>query len=372
MSNTKKSVLLYGPEIEKHEGVYGGGAGGYTRKMALYLEGFRDSTFFFKPCFHTVAGHRPFDFMVLRFFIDMFRFMRHVLADRPAVVHILAQYRTAIVREFFVTLLARVFFLPTVYEIKAGVFIEWYRGTNFLNRWMARFCIARAGVVLGQGMPYVDFIRDEMGVEVKYHPNFMLNEEIREVASNKLVGEELRLLFVGYAFRDKGVFEIIEACDKASKTTKIHLTMIGKEHEAFSAMVDRLECSSTFTLTRRGTLEHEAVLEAFESNDIYIYPTYHVGEGHNNSINEAMMHGLAIITTRRGFLGLILNEDTAYFVREQDADHLHETIDRINQNRDEAQNRAHAAREYFLDNFTGDVAFQKLRSYYSSLMQDGH
>ena len=50
----KKTILLNGPTIGK-KGAYGGGTGGMTRNMAIFLEQFTSADFQYKPCFNSVA-----------------------------------------------------------------------------------------------------------------------------------------------------------------------------------------------------------------------------------------------------------------------------------------------------------------------------
>lgn len=364
MESAPKTVLLYGPVVAKLEGAYGGGTGGYTRKMGLYLNYFRSEAFKMVPVFHTVKGQYRYGFFVVRFFIDLWVFLRGLIQLRPDVVHILAQYRTAVPREYALLILAGLFRVPVVYEIKAGVFVSWYQSTNPVFRYMSHFCLKRSKVILCQGMPYVEFLREKLGIEGHYYPNFVADEEIPAQIGPKLQEAVARVCFVGYAFRDKGVFELVEGCLKASKVVPIHLTLIGKEHEEFTQWMNGLDLGDRFTVDRKGRLPHEQVLKEYQKNDIYCYPTRHKGEGHNNSINEAMMMGLVIITTRQGFLGSILSPERAYFLDEVATPQVQGVLEHIGTHREEAQEKSRKVRQYLLQHFTSSVAYAKLENHY--------
>ncbi|MCB0640197.1 MAG: glycosyltransferase family 4 protein [Phaeodactylibacter sp.] len=364
----KNKIMLYGPIVAELEGAYGGGTGGYTRKMGLYLNHFRKDDFEMIPCYHTVKGQYKYGFFVVRFFMDLWSFLRGLIQIKPKIVHIQAQYRTAVPREFAIILLARLFGKPVVYEIKAGVFHSWYPQTNPLFRWMAKFCIKNSAVVLCQGKPYIDLIEKEIGVKAYYYPNFVAMTEIPEDPGTKLTDAAMRILFVGYAYRDKGVFELIEGCNKAAEVSPIELTLIGKEHPEFTEWLDQFTLHPNFKVHRLGRMPHEEVLKQYPLHDIYCYPTRHPGEGHNNSINEAMMSGLVIVTTRQGFLGTILNNDIAYFLDAVSTEEVERTLKAIATDRPTAQEKARKVRQYLLDNFTSDVAYNKLEQHYSNIL----
>jgi len=364
----KHKIMLYGPVVAELEGAYGGGTGGYTRKMGLYLNYFRKERLEMVPCYHTVKGQYKYGFFVVRFFMDFFSFINGLIRIRPQIVHILAQYRTAVPREFAIILVARQLGKPVVYEIKAGVFHTWYEQTNPVLRWMSRFCIKNSAAVLCQGKPYMELIEREMGIKTYYHPNFVAENEIPPAPGDKLTEPAMRLLFVGYAYRDKGVFELIEGCNQTAPQVPIELTLIGKEHEEFTSWLDGLELHPNFTVHRLGRMPHEEVLQQYPLNDIYCYPTRHKGEGHNNSINEAMMAGLVIVTTRQGFLGTILNNDIAYFLEEVSTEEVAEKLLAIGTNREVAREKARKVRAYLLENFTSSVAYDKLERYYSDIL----
>ncbi len=365
----KWKIMLFGPTISNIEAAYGGGTGGYTRKMTLYLNYFDSQNFEFVPCFHTVRGELKSWFFVTRYLVDMYRFLRTFTVMKPEIIHVLAQYRKAIFREWSVVLLAALYGVPVVYEIKAGAFISWHKSTINLNRIMANYCIRRSKKVLCQGKSYIKFIKELLDIDAHYHPNVVPTQDIPTVNAVKLQGAKIRILFVGYAFKDKGVFELIDACIMAAKEIKIELTFAGKEHRDFTRYLDKLDLNDDQLLINRlGLLPNDKVLELYQKNDIYLYPTYHAGEGHNNTINEAMMTEMIIITTTAGFMNDILDDNTAYLLREVSAEEIYRNIVYIYKNREKSIQKARKARSYLIENFTTEIAFSNLETYYSEIV----
>ena len=362
-----RKILLYGPNLGRYEKAYGGGVGGYTRKMGLYLNHFHSDKYQIIPSYHTVKGQFKYGFLLRRFVLDYWVFFRDAIRYRPDIVHILAQYRTASPREFAIVFTSWLLRIPVVYEVKAGVFVPWFEGTNPIFRSMVKFCLRKAKIVLCQGMPYVEFLKKKLNISSHFYPNFVPDKDIPKQIPTRLEQARIRILFVGFAYSEKGVFELVNGCLEASKTVPIQLTFVGKLHPDFKSWLDQTDLGDQLEIVEKGVLEHQDALLEYQRNDIYCYPTRHPGEGHNNSINEAMMHGLVIITTRQGFLGSILHPDICYFLDAVDEMEITKTLLEIQNDRPLAQQKAKDAHQHLLENYTSSVAFGKLKKLYDTI-----
>ncbi|MFK8006501.1 MAG: glycosyltransferase family 4 protein [Saprospiraceae bacterium] len=363
----KKKILLYGPSAGQAIKSYGGGTGGYVRNMTVYKNHFQSDFFLQIPCYHSVRGEFRFKNFALRLIYDVFIFVKALLQNNPKGVHILGRYRPAIVREFMVVLVARFFRVTVLYDLKAGHFIKWYKSTHFLFRWMAKFCLTKSKIVLSEGIPNIDFLKKELGINVFYFPNFVPDAEVSATPRNLFSNPKLSVLFVGYCIKEKGIFELVEACNLAAKEIPISLTIVGQEHPDFTEWMEKMNFEKEFTIKRLGKQPHSKVIEQFTKNDIYCYPTSYQGEGHNNTINEAMMMEMIIVTTRHGFLDSILSEDRAYFMNQIQASEIAQIFQKINENRPLAKQKARKAKQHLMENFLSSIAFEKLEKYYQKL-----
>ena len=368
MEEKKKIVLLFGPYIKSEKGTYGGGVGGYTRKMMLYLNFFSDEKVKQIPCFHTIRGQLNLDFFIVRFIVDISRFIGKVISKKPDVVHILGHYFISIYREVAIVAIAKIFGIKILYEMKGGGYHTWYMNTHFLNKWATKFCLRNADVVTGQGMPYVNFVEREIKREAHFYPNFVPSNQIEAYNENKFSSDVIKFLFVGYAYNAKGVYEAVRSLVKLAKNNRVEMYFVGKEEEEFSKWLDNVELPNNLIIKRVGILSNEKAHEYFTMCDVYLYPTYHEGEGHNNSINEAMMYGMAIVTTKKGFIGSVLNDEIAFFVEERNEDHLYNTLVDICESPMVAKSKGKKAYQHLLKNYTTDIAFKKLSSFYHSLI----
>jgi len=218
-------------------------------------------------------------------------------------------------------------------------------------------------------LPYIEFLKNTFGVESFYLPNVVPASEIPPTVDEKLVDETIHVLFVGFCYEGKGVFELVTGCKQAAdKGLRVELTLAGEEDLAFTRWLDALSISGLpFKINRLGRLDHDKILSVYQQNDVFVLPTRHSGEGHNNSINEAMMMGLVIVSTRHGFLESVLGEDCSYFLKDTSAQEISETLLLIHKNRSEARQKVKNARTRLIECFSSDIAFEKLEDYYLQL-----
>ena len=339
-----KKVLLVGPDFGNKNSFFGGGVGGYTRNMALYLREFSSKKYELIPFYHSVRKKNKLKVISfpLRLFKDIFGFIKSIRSNNPDVVQFLAQYRKALPREFCWCLICIFLRIPYVYDIKAGKFKE----ENEDRLWhylLTKFIIKNATLILCQGKIYVEYIDKKFSKESFYFPNFISLDELPP-HREKWFNEKAKILFVGYCYEGKGVFELVEAVKKVSEETPVNLIMVGAEHPRFTKWMDIQKENKNFEIDRLGKISHKKVLEIMQECDIYCYPSKHEGEGHNNTINEAMMNEMIIISSKAGFLSDVL-KNIGYFISEIKPEDITRQIGRILSNKDEAIARAKKGRK---------------------------
>lgn len=365
-----RTVLVAGPRNAVGGKVYGGGVGGYTRNLAAYVSSLRVPGFEFLP-FHCSVRGMGNDLqrnLVVRLLTDLGNLYFACRRQRPWAVHVLAQYRGALPRELGMALICRMLRIRYIYDVKAGAFQKEYANASWWYRKALNFILKSSTAVLAEGEASQRFLRDELNTRAVFFPNFVPDSEIPATPTRLFSATELRILFVGYCYPDKGVAPLIEGCRRvAEEGIRVSLSVVGTEAEEFTRWADSLPAVANFRIVRHGRLPHAQVLEKMKNVDIYGYPTAHPGEGHNNSINEAMMHGLVVVTTQHGFLGDVLPADAAYFVPAANAAHIADAIRRIAANREEAAAKGARARGRLLAEFTSTRASERLREVYETV-----
>ncbi len=367
-------VLLVTPQPGVKDAAYGGGMGGYVRMAGVLLKTFAEyasGRIELVPCYHSVR--RKGRFHVLRFPARIASDVRALARMAPGAdaVHITLAYRRTIYREFAQVALARRLGLPVLVDIRAGEFQRWYERAPRWERWLTRRTLAWADLISVEGVPYLDFVREEFGRESVYFPNFVPAWEIPEEAPPKCQGGPLRLLYAGYCYDGKGVYELVEGCAAAARRgVEVELTLAGAEAPGFKAWLDAQEASGLPMPVRRlGLQPHDRVLELFREHDVFCLPSRHPGEGHSNVTNEAMMTGMVIVCTRHGFLGSILDEESAFFIEKGSAEAVADGLAAVAADPEAARAKARAARRRLVTQFSSASNVPLMERMYASMIE---
>lgn len=113
--------------------------------------------------------------------------------------------------------------------------------------------------------------------------------------------EQRSILFVGHCYKEKGVYELVEACKQISN---VKLKLVGSIQSSIKG--DLLQNGGEF-ITIVGEEPYEKIIEDMLRCDIFILPSY--TEGFPNVILEAMACGCAIIATNVGAIPEMLDND---------------------------------------------------------------
>ena len=182
----------------------------------------------------------------------------------------------------------------------------------------------------------------------------------------------LGVIFVGYCYSGKGVFELVAGCVRAAKGgLSLRLTLVGAESTDFQEYLDNCPIPAGLTIIRCGAREFDEVQSFLARQDVFCFPTRHVGEGHSNAVTEAMAHALVIVTTRHGFIPELLDEDSAYFLKSGSADEIADALVHIDTHREEARRKAANARFTVQQRFTEAIVLGQLRELYRCALGHG-
>jgi glycosyltransferase involved in cell wall biosynthesis len=306
-------------------------------------------------------------FLPFRLIADLRVFARNV--HRGGAVHVMMTYGPAIYREFGMSVIAAAVKRPFILDIRGGGFVLWLEAASWFQRAMARWVLRHAQVILGQGVAVVGYLKPRYGNKVHHFPNFIQSGCLPSNVRPRLTERELAVIFVGYCYAGKGVFELVDGCGSAARQgLSVRLTLVGAESPDFSAYLDTYTVPAGLRIDRHGALEFSAVQSLLAGHDIFCFPTRHIGEGHPNVITEAMAHALVIVTTRHGFITELLDETSAFFVKSGSADAIAEVLIHIDTHRDEAQRKADNARSAVQQRFTEAQVLGQLRDVYLSAL----
>lgn len=365
----QKSIVLCGPSTDLGTEGYGGGKGGYVRNVTALLEYFcsDDLKMTLSP-YSTRRYSRWWKVLLpFRLMADLRVFAGNI--RRADGVHVMMNYGLAIYREFGMSVIATAFHRPLILDIRGGAFVSWLESAGWLQRAMASWVLKHADAILGQGVAVVAYLKPRYGEKVHHFPNFMQSRYLPSSVNPKLTQTELGVMFVGYCYAAKGVFELVEGCALAARAgLSLRLTLVGAESSEFTAYLDNFASPAGLRLVRRGILEFDEVQALLAAHDVFCFPTRHVGEGHPNVITEAMAYGLVIVSTRHGFITELLDEASAYFLDAGSADAVANMLVYVDAHRDEARRKAENARRVVQERFTEAKVLGRLRDLYRAAL----
>lgn len=185
---------------------------------------------------------------------------------------------------------------------RGGGLLKTFEKRNYVPKWI-RLALMPADYLLCQGHAWKNFAVRGLGrnpLSAPIVPSWTATPQLLDVgASRSAVShrQPVRILFVGWVERSKGVFELIEAISGLERET-FHLDIVGHGH-AYNAVrrqvtESKLESHVTFSGWRKA----DDLVEHYRKADIFVLPSW--VEGLPNAMIEAMAAGLCVVVTPVG------------------------------------------------------------------------
>jgi glycosyltransferase involved in cell wall biosynthesis len=158
--------------------------------------------------------------------------------------------------------------------------------------------------------------------------NFSFKKRVEIIEKKK----NIKILFLARIVRTKGVFRTIEAFKNLLKEIENIELIIAGEGEDFDEL--KHVASGIENIHVIGNVQGQEKIDIFEECDIYCFPTNY-GEGLPISVLEAMLFGMAVITTDDGGLRYFFQDKKmGYRVNPTDIDELTEKLKTLLLNRE--------------------------------------
>lgn len=246
----------------------------------------------------------------LGFAINFIKIMRCLFLESIDVVHLNSSGSLGLLRDFWYVVIARAFRVPIVVHFHFGRIPDVEIKDNW--EWLLIKSISNlssAIVVLDAESHSV--LSNRYGRKMLNIPNPVSNDTRNLVAKEDRLTLEQRIerrkvLFVGHITKNKGVFELIEACGESG--VACNLVMVGpvegevKDH--LSSIAEQYALSIEFL----GTLPKEGVIGEMCSASVLVLPSY--TEGFPNVVIEAMAAKCPVIATNVGAIPSMLDSDS--------------------------------------------------------------
>lgn len=178
----------------------------------------------------------------------------------------------------------------------------------------------------------------------------------QETTPTKTTHEEFNILFLSNMMKEKGVWDLVEACRiLKERGKKFHCHFVGKwsdiTEKNFQQKLQEYHLENEITAygAKYGTEKNEFL----EQSDVFVFPTYYNNECFPLVLLEAMEQGLACISTHEGGISAIIEEGkTGYVIDKQQPLALADKINYLIEHPELCQAMGEAGKKKFIEEFT--------------------
>jgi glycosyltransferase involved in cell wall biosynthesis len=236
-----------------------------------------------------------------RFLVDMIRSVRS-LKQKPDILHLIMQKFRSVYREHPMLTMARLRGVKTVVDIRAGSLQRMFQRKDYpLQNALMGSIFRKCDSIVLECRKDMEFVRDRFGREGIHIPNAVLTEDFERVSPTPhtlSMDRPIRLIHSGRYAEAKGTTVLLESMKILSQRglrAELHLTGAGEEPEVLNKIDAFVKSPPDGTLVVEHGWAVPDLLELLASGHVLVLVTEHLGEGHPNSINEAMTAGLGLI-----------------------------------------------------------------------------
>ncbi len=307
----KSKLLIVGSFPSSDKKIYGG----IAKSCKILLE----SETFLKYEIDTIDSSQtnPAPIIIIRIISAFKRIVNlfyKLTFTKPKLIIIFCSDGASAVEKGLMILISKLYNIPSLIFPRAGNLINQVNNSKlFLN--IIKFMFKRADIFLCQGNSWANFAEKKLRLDnekIKIIDNWTATDDLiqigekREINSNK---GTIKILFVGWLEKEKGVEELLISLNNLNKTN-INFKMIfignGSMMNYCRLFIHKNNLSELVEL--KGWLNPEEIINYYTTSDLFVLPSWQ--EGMPNSIIEALSCGLPIITTSVGVIPDYLTNNT--------------------------------------------------------------
>jgi glycosyltransferase involved in cell wall biosynthesis len=317
---------------------------------------------------HHVATHRNGSepTRVGAFLIGVVLFLRELVLQRPAVVHLHTSSYGSFARKSLLAWTARCARVPIVIHVHGAEFDEFYRRLpGFLQRYV-RATLESADVVIALGKTWEGRLRQiAPGARIAVIPNAV---QPHGRVDQPGPGDPVHVLFLGEIEDRKGSFLLLDAWRRFSDGTQPPGTDLvlagGGEVARARDQVAALGIGDEVRVP--GWVEPVQVEALLESSHVLVLPSRF--EGQPMAVLEAMAHGLCVVATDVGGIpDLVVDDVSGVLIPPDDGDALVAALRSVVGDSERRVRLGARAWDRVREEFDVDVTWRQLDALYEEL-----
>jgi glycosyltransferase involved in cell wall biosynthesis len=274
----------------------------------------------------------PFAVRLVRAAGKLMRFIGRFERRRPDAVLLFVAVGASIVEKGAMAWYARLRGVPVIMFPRGWSVVDDCRASAFTRAWV-RCSFRGARKIVCQSEAWQRFATDVLDfapTNVSVIRNWTATRELLDIGMQRAARQDsaVRLLFLGWLERDKGIFELIEACRQLAGSRRFTLNIAGEGNASEEARALTARYGLTAVVRFRGWLRGEDLHEALRQADVLVLPSW--AEGLPNAMVEAMAARLAVVVSAVGAIPeLITDRRSGMLVEPRNVDSLARALGEI-------------------------------------------
>ena len=296
---SNKQIIFYAPlGTNTPHNKIGGAEAGCLKTKEIYETAGINVVVIEKPAMSQGLCH----YILRMMLVPVILFIKAKKAGAKTPIHIVGFYTKVAGFERLLMNIAHFCGNKVVYELRNGSMIQTYKEGTKKYRNILKDLVTKPELVLCQGKEYVDFIRNEWGVERSYYPNCIMDSFVKP--NNLDRPHPIRLIYFGRVTESKNINTVIETLAIIRKANiDAILDIIGGYDDEYKtqldAVTDKMDVKSYVTFY--GRKDFSFIAERLRLSHYFIFPSQEKQEGHSNSLTEAMGCGVVPVVSPAGF-----------------------------------------------------------------------
>ena len=301
----KKTIIFYAPVgtgVPVH--MLGGGEKGCRRTQEILKNaGYKLNTVD-KPVMG--KGTRQYILMAIKAY---FKIIISLLANKNAILYVVGFYEKNVYLEWLILSTGKMLKHKTIYEARNGRLIKAYEDYGKRYKRFMDSILKKADVIFAQGFEYIDFIKQSIGKQAVYTPNYVMNRSLLPYEGARPF-DTIKLLYFGRVSESKNIDVVLMvARELENRGYKTETTIIGGYQENYKMRLDELIQKIKLENVRfLGQQQFEVIRDELQRAHFFIFPSQEKMEGHSNSLTEAMTFGVVPIVSTAGFNASIVSQ----------------------------------------------------------------
>lgn len=276
----------------------------------------------------------------------------------PDIIHVTSSGSFGLARDLLILLIAKIYKIPVVVHFRFGRIPTLKDKNNWEWKLLLKVA-ALSSAVLVLDSKSKNILKDSNIENVYIIPNPISKDVEDSILNNSSLIDQTNncvkeIIFVGHITKNKGVFELVQACSSIATIDK--LTLIGPYEKETKAQLSNIALQENLNIVFSGVLDKKSVLSKMKNSALLVLPSY--SEGFPNVIIEAMAMGCPIIATDVGAISDMLDINTTapagVVIKPRDVNGLSSAIQDVLNNQDLAREYSENAINKVLNFYTLD------------------